>query len=127
MKKWFFLFVMAGVLGCTQSNTVEEPKDLIPPKKMAELIADFAINNQMGYLNPQGDMEAHTRSILDRHKVTATRFSESYNYYLSMPNTLEGILEDAQDLIKDRDPDAEAYIDKKSKENSSVMQGFEGR
>lgn len=111
MKNLIFLFIMLLSIGC--SKPIAEPKNLLTKDKMSEMIADFALADQMGILNQQGNMETETRYILKKHKVTATQFTESYKYYLASPNTLDKIYSNAQEIIKAKDPDAAKYIDKK--------------
>lgn len=111
--RYFNLILILILLSC--SSPVPEPKNLIPKDTMAELIADLAINDQMGILNQQGNMETNTIYILKKHKVNSKQFTESYNYYIANPGTLEDIYNDAQDIIKDKDPEAADFIKKKQK------------
>ena len=104
------------IMSCKDSKPVNAPANLLPAKKMSELIADFAINDQMSYMNSGGNLETSSRFILKKHRVTARQFSESYKYYLASPTQLQNILDDAQEMVKDKDPEAEKYIDKKLKE-----------
>lgn len=119
MKKLIFLLVFT-VLACKDSKPVNTPKDLISPSKMSEILVDFAINDQMSYLNSAGNMETGTRYILNKHKVEAKAFYESYNYYIAQPRKMERILSNAQDLLEDQDPKAKEYIEKKLLDNGSV-------
>lgn len=123
MKKLIVLFVLV-LFSCKDAKPVNEPKNLIPEDKMSALIADFAINDQMSFLNTNGNMEISSRFILKKHNVTAKQFTESYQYYISSPSTVRKILDDAQDIIKEQDPEAEKYIDKKIKEVGSKTPPF---
>ena len=60
---------------CACSETISPPKNLIKEDKMAELIADFAINEQMSIINPNGDSEASTLYLFQKYKVSAKDFS----------------------------------------------------
>lgn len=120
MKKLIFLFVLI-LFSCKDSKPVNRPNNLIEKDKMAALIADFAISDQMGMMNPSGNLDTSARFILNRHAVTAKQFTESYEYYLSSPATVRDILEEAQDIIKSQDADAEKFIDKKLKEIGNTV------
>lgn len=77
-------------------------------------MADFALNEQTPMMNPEGNQEEGTRYILKHHKVTAKAFTDSYKYYL-VEKKMEGIIEDAQDIIIKKDPKAKEYIESKMK------------
>jgi hypothetical protein len=51
------------------SQLIDEPKNLIPKDKMSEIIAEFAMNEQIGNINPQTDMENATRFTLKNIKL----------------------------------------------------------
>lgn len=117
MKNLILLFTIFAIVGC--SKPIDEPKNLIPKHKMSEMVADFAMADQMSFLNQTGNLETQTRYILKKHNVTAKQFSESYKYYLSSPSSLDKIYDDAQEIIINKDPDAEKYIDKKMEQNKT--------
>ena len=117
MKNLILLFTIFAIVGC--SKPIDEPKNLIPKDKMSEMVADFAMADQMSFLNQTGNLETQTRYILKKHNVTAKQFSESYKYYLSSPSSLDKIYDDAQEIIINKDPDAEKYIDKKMEQNKT--------
>lgn len=121
MKRLSFFLVLMLVLGsCQEAKPVNAPQQLISQDKMAELIAEFAVNDQLHNLNAKGNMEQSTRFILKQHQVTAQQFSESYQYYLSSPRKLESILKEAQDIIKQKDPEAEQYIEQQLNKSSQA-------
>lgn len=111
-------FLLLVAVAC--SSPIEEPPNLISEEKMANLIAEFALNEQMGAINPSGNMETNTIYILKKHGVTGKQFSDSYKFYLASPSKIENIYDDAQDIIKEKDPEAEKFIEKKLKENKGV-------
>ena len=47
-------------------------------------------------------------------------FTDSYKYYMTDPDTMKEILDEAQKIIVSKDPNAEAFINKKLKENSGI-------
>ncbi|MDO5615329.1 MAG: DUF4296 domain-containing protein [Cruoricaptor ignavus] len=105
------LLLILMLISCKDAGAVNVPKDLISEEKMSEIIADFAINDQMGYLNAKADMAIGSRYILEKHKISAKAFSDSYKYYLASPRDLAKIMENAQEIVLKQDPEAKKYID----------------
>jgi len=101
------------------SDATDKPKNLLDSKTMSEMIADFAINEQLGLMNQDGNMEISSKYILKKHHVKGQDFSDSYAYYLSKPRELQRILKKAQKIIKEKDPNAAEYIDKKEKSDKN--------
>lgn len=119
MKRFIIFFVFLSVFSC--SGVADKPKNLIEKKTMSEIIADLAITDQLSALQQQGSPQKQPQFILQSHGVDAKSFSDSYKYYISEPKDLEAIYNDAQDIIKDKNPEAADYIDKKLKENHGAM------
>lgn len=116
MKKfWIYISLIFIVFSC--SEAIEKPKNLIPENQMSELIADFTINEQSYSMNPDINGEDATRFILKKYKITGEQYTESYQYYITKSGTMKDILDEAQKIIKKKDPKAEDYINKKLKEN----------
>lgn len=120
MKKLGLLFLLLFAIACQKSGAVDQPKNLIPPDQMATIIAEFAVSEQVSYQSSGGNLETISRYVLASHKVSATAFQESYNYYIASPRVLEKILVKAQQIVAEKDPKAKSYIDKKLKEVGSV-------
>lgn len=119
MKYFLFsLMMIFCVLSCTEA--IEKPKDILPEDKMSEIIADFAINDQSYNIGGNINSENATRFILKKYNIKGQLFSDSYKYYMTKPDDLKGIMDHAQQLIKTKDPKAEAYINKKLKENPDI-------
>lgn len=123
MRK-LILFLLFIIYSCQDSKPISEPKNLVPKEKMAALIADLAISDQLGILNSEGNMEVSSRYILKQYNVSAQAFTESYQYYLTSPETVKSILDDAQEIIKQKDPEASNFIDKKVNEINKGMQSI---
>ena len=117
MRNWMLIIFSFLIMSCSQ--LIDEPKNLIPKDKMSEIIAEFAMNEQIGNINPQTDMENATRFTLKKYKIKGIDFSESYKYYTSTGD-LEKILNNAQEIILEKDPAAKMYIEKKLKETKNV-------
>lgn len=117
MKKFGLIFFSFLMMSC--SELINPPKNLIAKDEMSEIIAEFAINDQFNNFLPQSDMENATRYILNKNKIKAKDFTDSYKYYTATGD-LEAILNDAQQIILAKDPAAKDYIDKKIKENKNV-------
>ncbi|VXC30013.1 MULTISPECIES: DUF4296 domain-containing protein [Chryseobacterium] len=107
MKKLIFFFVLLSLFSCNEY--IDKPKNLVDKTKMAEIIADLAINDQVIYLYPKTNLESGTRFILKNHEVKNEDFLESYRYYI-VKQKMKGIVEDAQKIIIEKDPKSEKTI-----------------
>ena len=113
-----FLFLAIFTLSCTEA--IEKPKDILSQEKMSEIIADFAINEQSYTIGGNINTENATRFILKKYNIKGQLFTDSYKYYMTDPDTMKEILDEAQKIIVSKDPNAEAFINKKLKENSGI-------
>lgn len=113
-----YLFLAIFTLSCTEA--IEKPKDILSEEKMSEIIADFAINEQSYTIGGNINTENATRFILKKYNIKGQQFTDSYKYYMTDPDTMKEILEEAQKIIVSKDPNAEAFINKKLKENSGI-------
>ena len=113
-----YLFLAIFTLSCTEA--IEKPKDILSEEKMSEIIADFAINEQSYTIGGHINTENATRFILKKYNIKGQLFTDSYKYYMTDPDTMKEILEEAQKIIVSKDPNAEAFINKKLKENSGI-------
>jgi len=113
-----YLFLAIFTLSCTEA--IEKPKDILSQEKMSEIIADFAINEQSYTIGGNINTENATRFILKKYNIKGQQFTDSYKYYMTDPDTMKEILDEAQKIIVSKDPNAEAFINKKLKENSGI-------
>ncbi len=113
-----YLFLAIFTLSCTEA--IEKPKDILSQEKMSEIIADFAINEQSYTIGGHINTENATRFILKKYNIKGQLFTDSYKYYMTDPDTMKEILDEAQKIIVSKDPNAEAFINKKLKENSGI-------
>ncbi|ROI11928.1 DUF4296 domain-containing protein [Epilithonimonas hominis] len=113
-----YLFLAIFTLSCTEA--IEKPKDILSEEKMSEIIADFAINEQSYTIGGNINTENATRFILKKYNIKGQLFTDSYKYYMTDPDTMKEILDEAQKIIVSKDPNAEAFINKKLKENSGI-------
>ena len=113
-----YLFLAIFTLSCTEA--IEKPKDILSEEKMSEIIADFAINEQSYTIGGNINTENATRFILKKYNIKWQLFTDSYKYYMTDPDTMKEILDEAQKIIVSKDPNAEAFINKKLKENSGI-------
>ena len=118
MKYFFYILMIFCVLSCTEA--IEKPKNLLPEDQMSEIIADFAINEQQYAIGTNINSENATRFILKKYKIKGELFTKSYEYYMTKPDVIKEILDDAQKIIIAKVPKAEAFINKKLKENPGV-------
>lgn len=115
MRKVLLFLSFALVVSC--SDLVNKPQNLVDEDTMAKLIAEFAINDQLGALNQKGSMEESSKYILSQYKVSGKAFTESYTYYTSKPQKLERIYNKAQESLMDRNPEAKKFIKEKLEKN----------
>ena len=113
-----YLFLAISTLSCTEA--IEKPKDILSQEKMSEIIADFAINEQSYTIGGNINTENATRFILKKYNIKGQQFTDSYKYYMTDPDTMKEILDEAQKIIVSKDPNAEAFINKKLKENNGI-------
>lgn len=113
-----YLFLAIFTLSCTEA--IEKPKDILSQEKMSEIIADFAINEQSYTIGGNINTENATRFILKKYNIKGQQFTDSYKYYMTDPDAMKEILDEAQKIIVSKDPNAEAFINKKLKENSGI-------
>jgi hypothetical protein len=116
MKYLSFIF-LGLLLSC--SELIDPPKNLIPKDKMAVIIAEFALKVQINIITPYNDFENSTRFELNKHQIKGLQFVESYKYYTATRD-LEKILDDAQQIVLEKDPAAKKYIENKIKENPNA-------
>ncbi|MDM1553743.1 DUF4296 domain-containing protein [Chryseobacterium indologenes] len=113
MKNWILVFVFLGLFSC--SDYIDKPKNLVDQDVMAEVIADLVINDQVNFMYQNRNMEAGTRFILKSHNVKPDDFVESFKYYV-IKEEMEGIANDAQQILLKKDPKAEKYVKDKLKQ-----------
>ena len=113
-----YLMIVFCIVSCTEA--IEKPKDILSEEKMSEIIADFAINEQSYTIGGNINTENATRFILKKYNIKGQQFTDSYKYYMTDPDTMKEILDEAQKIIVSKDPNAEAFINKKLKENSGI-------
>ncbi|MFS4471763.1 DUF4296 domain-containing protein [Chryseobacterium sp. T20] len=118
MKKLLFIFVLLGLLSC--GDYIDKPKNLIDKDMMAEIIADLAINDQAIFVYPDKNMEAGTRAVLKSHKVKPDDFVNSFKYYV-IKEEMDGITNDAQEILLKKDPKADKYVKERLKQNGTVI------
>lgn len=117
MRKITLLIFSFLMMAC--SELIDKPKNLVPKDTMTEILAEFAMNEQLGMVVENINLDNATRYTLQQKKIKGDDFVESYKYYTAS-GEIEGILNNAQDIILNKDPAAKAYIEKKLKENKNV-------
>lgn len=118
MRKLLVFFIIFLLFSC--EKIVDKPKNLIEKQEMAEIIADFAIYDQTYTVKPDANMELVSRFVLKKHKIDAKTYRDSYKYYISNPEEMDDIFAEAKEIILDKDPKLEDYIEKKKKENPNL-------
>lgn len=116
MKK-YVLIIFSVLMSC--SELIDPPKNLVAKETMSEIIAEFAVNDQLNSYLPNTNIETATRMALRQRKVKAAEFMESYKYYVAT-GELDKILDDAQQIILDKDEASRKFIEKKLTETKNV-------
>lgn len=117
MRKIAIVLFSFLMMACTE--LINKPKNLIPKDTMSEVLADFAMNEQLTMIDQSLNLDNATRYTLQQKKIKGNDFVESYKYYTAT-GEIEQILDDAQDIIINKDPAAKIYIEKKLKDNKNV-------
>lgn len=118
MRRLLVFFILFSLFSC--EKIVDKPQNLIEKHEMAEIIADFAIYDQTYTVKPDANMELVSRFVLKKHKIDAKTYRDSYKYYISNPEEMDDIFAEAKEIILDKDPKLEDYIEKKRKENPNL-------
>lgn len=117
MRKIAFVLFLFVMVACTE--LINQPKNLVPKDTMSEVLAEFAMNEQLTVIEQNINLDNATRFTLQQKKIKGNDFVESYKYYTAS-GEIEQILNDAQDIIINKDPAAKIYIEKKLKDNKNV-------
>lgn len=117
MKKLIFFFVLLGLFSC--GEYIDKPKNLIDEDTMAEILADLSVNDQATYMYQNRNLEAGTRFVLKTHQVKSADFIDSFKYYV-VKDKMNGIADNAQKKLIQKDPKADQYIKDKTKKSGNV-------
>ncbi|WP_449399843.1 DUF4296 domain-containing protein [Chryseobacterium wanjuense] len=118
MKKLLFIFILMFVISCG-GDYIDKPKNLVPKDQMAEILADLSINDQATFMYPNSNLEAGTRYVLKTHNVKPDDFVQSFKYYV-VKEKMNGIAEEAQKIVLEKDPKADKYVKEKLKKNQNL-------
>ena len=117
MRRIVFILFSFLIVGC--SELINEPKNLVPKDTMAEVFAEFAMNEQLTLIVANINLDNATRYTLQQNKIKGADFVESYKFYTAT-GEIEKIIEKAQDIVLNKDPAAKIYIEKELKDNKNV-------
>ncbi|KEY17880.1 DUF4296 domain-containing protein [Kaistella antarctica] len=117
MRKISFLLFSLLMMAC--SELINEPKNLVPKDRMAEVLAEFAMNEQLNLVVENINLDNATRYTLQQNKIKGNDFVESYKFYTASGD-IEKIIENAQEIVLTKDPASKIYIEKKLKENKNL-------
>ncbi|WP_300349979.1 DUF4296 domain-containing protein [Chryseobacterium sp.] len=117
MRRLICFFMFLFLVSC--SEYIDKPKNLLNTDKMAEIMADLAINDQVTNTYQGKNLESGTRYILKNHHVKADDFVESYKYYVAT-GKMNKIVDNAQVILLEKDPKAKGFVEKKSKPDTNL-------
>ncbi|WP_418500758.1 DUF4296 domain-containing protein [Flagellimonas sp.] len=126
MKKLLFLLVFLMVVSCAE-KVVEEPDNLIPKKKMVDILHDLAILNAtkttMGAKLDESGIDI-MEFLYKKYQIDSTQFSESDLYYASLPLEYQAIYTEVETRLDKRQKAMEEATEKK---NDSIRKANEKR
>ncbi len=111
MKKIISFFFVLLFCSCGQT-ILDKPKNLLDKDKMSEVLVALSLNEQSVINFPKSNLESGALYVLQQQNVSSEDFVNSYNYYL-VSKDLPKIIENAQEIIKKKDPKAEKFINAK--------------
>ncbi|MEC7770489.1 MAG: DUF4296 domain-containing protein [Bacteroidota bacterium] len=105
-----FLLALVLLVSCAE-KVIEEPENLIPKEKMAEILHDLAILNAA----KSGARTKFRESGIDvmdflykKYDIDSTQFAESDLYYASIPLEYQSIYEQVEDRLNEQKDTLEA-------------------
>lgn len=113
MKRIFlYLVLFISILSC--SDPVEIPVDVLPAKKMSEVLTDVQLIEaqiQMEQLERNDSTKAvvygYYKFIFQKHKITPEQFKTSFMFYSKHLDLLEHIYDDVLINLSKREAGAE--------------------
>ena len=117
MKKIVLVLFSFLMMAC--SELINKPKNLISKDTMAQVLAEFAMDEQLTLIVENINLDNATRYTLQKNKIKGDDFVQSYKYYTAT-SEIEKILDNAQDIVLNKDPAAKIYIEKELKDNKNA-------
>ena len=117
MRTFFFAILVLVLYSC--GEVINEPKNLLEQSKMAEIIAELSINDQLASVTNNYNPDAQTRNTFKKLNTKPQDFVDSYKYYIAK-NKMKNIYVDAQEIILNKDPKTQKQLDKKIKEQEDL-------
>ena len=117
MKKIVLVLFSFLMMAC--SELINKPKNLISKDTMAQVLAEFAMDEQLTLIVENINLDNATRYTLQKNKIKGDDFVQSYKYYTAT-SEIKKILDNAQDIVLNKDPAAKIYIEKELKDNKNA-------
>lgn len=99
MKKYFILFILAGLLGCAQKPEEPIPASVLSIEKMTHIMVDIQLVEGGLVIKKHNKSQQRDRikdvykALFDKHSTTKEKFTQSLRYYTDHPGKLENIYE----------------------------------
>ncbi len=105
-----FIMILFGI-GCSLQND-KIPDQIIPPKKMIQILADIHLAQAQGQLQSTADdinavKRSYYQSVLQYHEISYKEFAASVQYYISRPDMLKEMYEKVLSELSRRQAEAE--------------------
>ena len=123
MERYLTLFCCLLALSCG-NKLMEEPEDLIPAKKMSEILYDMALLDAIDNSYPQVLTENDLKVmdfLYEKYGIDSLQFAQSDLYYASVPQEYQKIYEAVeQRLTEKRDSVSEVIKQAGSRSSDSL-------
>lgn len=108
MRKFIGILVIF-LFACKQ--TVEKPRNLISPEKMATILSEVFMYQQSNYVayaeTDKVEYEKINSTLITSQGVSIKDFEESYLYYAGNPDLYDKILIDVRTILEQKLPEQE--------------------
>ena len=118
-----FIFCTVFIFSCSSED--KAPSGVIQPETMKNVLWDIMsaqfmaqeISRKDSPVNTMAQTKALTQKVFEIHKITATDFNKSYDWYIKHPETMKRIF-DSLYTQKQRDHSLELELNRKHLDSS---------
>ena len=127
MKYVWVFFGALLLFSCQDIEKVEKPKNLIPEKKMAEVLTDLSLLNSAKNYNRKILEETGLKPdeyLYSKHNIDSAQLAQSTRYYAANQGNLEAIYKKVKSNLEklQRDMEVLKAIEEKKKDSIKLLQ-----
>lgn len=103
-KRAFLILLLVLEFAACKKQSVEKPENLIPEKKMTDILFDVALVNAARGVGMDVLKEHHIVPdiyIYQKHQIDSLQFAESNTYYAANPSEYAAMYKDVEKRLKD--------------------------